>query len=506
MSRCIQRSLGGATLALLIALVLTTGFVEHVSAASPAGAPSIRATPGTPQTGGAAKPGATITITGTGFTGGETIALSLNGQSLTTSPSPLSSANDGSFSATFVVPALAVRTYPLVAQGQGGDQASLIFWLQAASENVYTPKTGQDSYHITDSNTREPQMNYLRITNTEDANLVNPQVLPDSLPGQDPFVDTSSPTTIVQGIFAAHPEATTDAQKALILWQWVTNNSYHYYDAENPDPQVNLDTTAILNNYGYTRCWNHARMLADLFQAAGYQTRTWNLSLHAVPEVSYGGTWHEYDPDQRKVYVDANGNVLGVQDLIANPHAIFLNTSSNGNVRNYSNFRYTAPYTANLYATTGDNQSLGNGAPKAHSLGMTLRKNETLMENWSNVGKYHDNYLHSAAPAVYTNGDIVYTPDLLQASYQNGVLSQTNVSQDGSQPNLHAQTVGTTPSSVVYQVKSPYTLVGSLLNAQTYLGDPSKDSLSISLSLDGNTWGSPVYTQSRIGYDNTATM
>lgn len=491
--------------ALLTALLMRVSFLRPTAADGPA-APSISATPGTPQSGGAAAVGTSVTVTGTGFGAGETLTLSLNSQSLTTTPSPLVAASDGSFSGTFVVPSLTVRAYPLVAVGQSsGTSASLIFWLQAASENVYSPLSGQATYQVSDSDPREPSMQYLRITNTGDANLVNPKILPDSLPVQDPFVDTSSVQSIVNSVLAANPNATTDAQKAFVLWQWVVHSLYHFYDAQNPDPQNQLDSTAILNNYGYTRCWNQSRLMADLFQAAGYQTRTWNLTTHAVPEVFYGGAWHEYDTDQRKVYFAPDGTtVLGTQDLVSNPHAIFLDTTPGGKTKYYGYFRYTAPYTANLYVTTGDNKPLGNiYPPVAHDLGITLRKNETLMEYWSNIGKYHDNYLHSGPPPVYTNGDLVYVPDLSQASYANGVSSQTNVSsssQDGLQPNLHAQSVGST-SSVVYLVKSPYTLVGSLLSAQTYRAT-SNDSLSISLSLDGTHWGSPVYTQSKLGYDN----
>ena len=188
---------------------------------------------------------------------------------------------------------------------------------------------------------------------------------------------------------------------------------------------------------------------------------------------------------------------------MSNPHPIFLNTSTDGQSVVSGLGLYSAPYVANLYATTGDNVPLGNIFPPApHAMGVTLRKNETLMENWSNVGKYHD-INHHSTPAVYSDGDIVYSPDLTQLSYQNGVLSQTNVAssgQDGRHPNLHSQTAGNT-SSVIYQVSSPYTLVGSLFSAQTYRAT-SSDALSIYFSLNGSHWGSPIYTQSRLGYAN----
>ena len=463
-------------------------------------APAISASPGTLQTGGAAAIKAVVTVTGQGFSSGETITLSLNGRVLATTPSPLVAAGDGSFNGTFLVPNLTVRAYPLVAVGQSsGISANIIFWLRAPNENVYSPLSGQDSYQITGKHPREPQMYYLRITNTGDANLVNPKVLPDSLPGQDPVVDTSSMQSIVNGVFAANPNAVTDAQKTFALWQWVTDYTYHYYDPQNPNVTNQLDVIGMLNNYGFARCENQARLLADLFQAAGYQARTWNLNGHAEPEVYYDNAWHMYDADEEKYFVGPDGStVLGVQDLESNPQPVFLDTNAAGVA-----LHYPATQMANFYLTTADNKPLGNIYPPApHNSGLTLRKNETLMEYWNKISKYHNNTSY-AAPPVSTNGDIVYTPDLSQSSYQNGVFNQTNVSsfsQDGLQPNIHSQIPGTT-TSLVYQFQSPYVLVGSVLSAQTYLAT-SNDSLSIYFSLDGTNWGNPVYTQTKLGYDN----
>lgn len=461
---------------------------------------------GTPQAGGAAKIGATVTVRGSGFGAGDMIILTLNSAVIGTTPAPLYAFGDGSFTATFVVPALPIRAYPLHAIGQtSGMSASIIFWLQAPAENIYEPLSSSATYQITDPDSREPQMQYLRITNTGDANLIAPEVLPDSVSNLYPIVDTTSLPSIVNGILAAHPEASSDAQKAYILWQWLVEETYHWNDAQNVNKVNQMDVIGELNTYGYMHCWDHSRFLADMFQTAGYQARTWNLGGHAVTEVYYGDAWHVYDADLQKMYLsdDGTGTVASEQSLASNADPIFLNTSMDGKSVVTGVSLYTAPHVANLYATTGDNVPLGNIFPPApHPMGVSLRKNETLMENWSNVGKYHDTNDHSTPP-VYTNGDIVYVPDLTQMSYQNGIFTQTQIassSQDGMHPNLHSQTTGST-SSVIYQVTSPYSLVGSLLSAQTYMAT-SSDALSIYFSLDGSNWGSPMYTQSRLGYDN----
>jgi hypothetical protein len=390
---------------LLAGLASTALAPIPVHAAAPT-APAITATPGTPQTGGAAPVGSAVTLTGQGFGASEVVTLSLNGQALTTTPSPLVSAADSTFSGTFVVPSLPLRAYLLVAQGlTSGARAGLTFWLRAQSENVFSPASSNATYQISDPDPREPGMAYLRITNTGDTNLVNPKIVTDSLDGQEPILDTSSVQSIVNGLFAANPGATTAAQKAYVIWHWMVDTTYHSSDAQLPDDTPQLDATGILNNYGYMKCWNHSRFMMDLFQAAGYQTRAWNMSGHVVPEVFYGGAWHEYDGDIQRIYVASDGTtVLGQQDLQTDTLPLFQMSDGRGWSKYYNWFRRSVGSIANYYATTGDNAPFTKNTfpPASHSMGITLRKNETLMENWSNVGKYHDNYLHTAPPCTRT--------------------------------------------------------------------------------------------------------
>lgn len=446
------------------------------------------------------KSGTKVTITGSLFGPFETISANLNGSPLTLTPKPVVSDGNGSFSAIFVVPNITPRAYVLAAVGQtSGISATTMLWMKAKSEALYSPVASNDTFTVTDNNPLEPQGQYVRIANTGDATIVGPRLFPDSLPGsQDPYLDTSSLQSLVGGILAANPQATTPPQIAMAIWTWMTHYTYHFYDSEKPDKKINEDFIDLLNVYGFTRCWLHARLMTDLLTAAGLQARPINLGGHAVPEVFYNNSWHIYDIDQHQIYYAPDGiSVLGTPDLIANPNPMFLHTDGTG-----SSYAYEQGL-ADIYTTTWNNVPLNYAYPPVvRSLNVTLRKNETLIQNWNNIGKYHDIYLHLGAPVSYTDGDIIYTPDLTQASYQNGVYNSSNVSaysDDGQSPNLHATTPGTT-SSIVYQVNEPYTLVGSLLQAQTYVATPG-DSMQIMFSLDGINW-TTVYTQSKIGFDN----
>lgn len=444
--------------------------------------------------------GAKVTVVGSQFGPNEMIVALLNGTPVTLTPNPTISDSNGSFSATFRVPNLTPRVYVLLATGQtSGISATTMLWMKAKKESLYSPVASSDSFTVTDSSPLEPQGQYVRITNTGDATIVGPQLFPDSLPGsQDPYLDTSTLQNLVNGILAANPQATTPPQIAQAIWTWMTHYTYHFYDPEKPDPKTHEDFIDLLDVYGFTRCWQHARLMTDLLTAAGLQGRALNLGGHAISEVFYTNSWHVYDIDQHQIYVGSDGTtVLGTPDLISNPDPMFLHTDGTS-----SSYAYEQGL-ADIYTTTANNQPLNYAYPPiSRSLYVTLRKNETLIQNWNNVGKYHDIYLHLGSPSSYTDGDLIYTPDLTQASYQNGMYSSSNVSaysDDGLSPNLHATTPGTT-SSIVYQVNEPYTLVGSLLQAQTYLAT-ANDSMQIAFSLDGTNW-TTVYTQSKLGYDN----
>jgi len=462
-------------------------------------APSISVNVGSSSS-NAVKPGAKVIIGGHLFGPNETISALLNGSPVTLTPNPTVSDSNGSFSGTFVVPNIIPRVYVLSAAGQtSGISATTMLWMKAKSESLYSPVASSDTFTVTDNSPLEPQGQYVRITNTGDATISGPRLFPDSLPGsQDPYLDTSSLQSLVNGILAANPQATTPAQIAQAIWTWITHYTYHYYDSEKPDKKIHEDFIDILDVYGFTRCWLDARFMTDLLTVAGLQARPVNLGGHAVSEVFYNNSWHIYDIDQHQIYYAPDGTtVLGTPDLIANPDPMFLHTDGTS-----SSYAYEQGL-ADIYTTTANNIPLNYAYPPiSRSLNVTLRKNETLIQNWNNIGKYHDIYLHLGPPVSYTDGDIIYTPDLTQASYQNGVFSSSNVSaysNDGLSPNLHATTPGTT-SAIVYQVNEPYTLVGSLLQAQTYLAT-ANDSMQIAFSLDGINW-TTVYTQSKLGYDN----
>src|SRR5713101_5113197 len=261
-----------ASLWILLAILCVSPFQKVFASTVPAStAPSISVNIGGSASNSVSS-GAKVTVVGRQFGPNETIAATLNGTLLTLTPNPTVSDSNGSFSATFRVPAITTpRVYVLSATGQTSSiSATTMLWMKAKNESIYSPIASSDSFTITDNNAREPQGQYVRITNTGDATIIGPRLFPDSLPGsQDPYLDTSSLQNLVNGILAANPQAITPAQEALAIWTWMTHYSYHYYDPEKPDPKIHEDFIDLLDVYGYTRCWQAARLMTDLLTIAG---------------------------------------------------------------------------------------------------------------------------------------------------------------------------------------------------------------------------------------------
>lgn len=76
------------------------------------------------------------------------------------------------------------------------------------------------------------------------------------------------------------------------------------------------DPIRQFNDYGYTMCSTIAGINCVIWDAMGLPSRYWDISLHTVSEVGYGGRWHLYDNSMTAVYTLCDGRTLaGVEDI-----------------------------------------------------------------------------------------------------------------------------------------------------------------------------------------------
>jgi len=76
------------------------------------------------------------------------------------------------------------------------------------------------------------------------------------------------------------------------------------------------DPIMQFNDYGYTMCSTISGMNCAIWGAMGYGVKFWDITLHTVPEVEYGGRYHMYDNSMSAIYTLCDGKTIaGVVDI-----------------------------------------------------------------------------------------------------------------------------------------------------------------------------------------------
>src|SRR5215472_11110036 len=76
------------------------------------------------------------------------------------------------------------------------------------------------------------------------------------------------------------------------------------------------DPIRQFNDYGYTMCSTISGINCSIWDAMGMRCRYWDITLHTVPEVEYGGRFHMYDNSMSALYTLCDGKTLaGVEEI-----------------------------------------------------------------------------------------------------------------------------------------------------------------------------------------------
>jgi hypothetical protein len=138
------------------------------------------------------------------------------------------------------------------------------------------------------------------------ADLYNVKVVTDASPD---YYDMSS---LVHSITSRWEK---DSEKcwAMFYWNHIARrqtNPMIVHGVECTDP------IRQFNDYGYTMCSTVAGINCSIWNAMGYPVKFWDISLHTVPEVQYGGRWHMYDNSMSALYTLCDGvTIAGVEDI-----------------------------------------------------------------------------------------------------------------------------------------------------------------------------------------------
>jgi len=329
------------------------------------------------------------------------------------------------------------------------------------------------------------------------AALYNLKVTTDNTP------DVTSTEALLAEII--DPQA-SDEDKCMAVWEVIYLNRFW-----NPSSRGNLrnriggtDPILTLNCFAPTICQEDAEMAIALWSLLGYSTRMWQLGWHTTPEVFYGGRWRHFDPTLGVITRDEFGEVDSVT------------TRTDYWREEYYGQQY--PWmSGSAYVSHTEPFVLG------HTMGLTLRRGESLTRYWyplstesdyycpGNNGArpsdrgptdgYDKTYLEMAMElaerrfeilpydAAYANGVWLFEPDLELPNWSDLLADSENLSvgsEDGKS-YLHPAQAGL-PAEAVFRIKSPYVMAGGWFTATARCG-AAGDSVVVLASTDGGkTW------------------
>lgn len=393
----------------------------------------------------------------------------------------------------------------------------------------------------------EPNL-YVIIENMGEKDVMNPWVVAN---GQR---DWWSVETMVREIVG--DRKLTETEKAMALWQFVVDEIYDsrvaaaWYDDMS-------DPVKVLNSYGFEGCAVNAVTSRRLADAMGLKNREVWLGgrldgygracggAHAIFEAYADGSWHFLDTDIMVFFLKRdNRTVAGSEDLARDVDLVRRTHRNQGlcggdmaefvyYTREFleRDFVYPRKSGGSWTNNAGVFMPAQEKFPPPHTMSVRLRPGEKLVRYWDNVGKsvVRGNRLH---PDVrFSNGKLVYRPDLRRPLSLKGVEYLTNVVQErsgrrsappptrvkeaseivwkpdhplslrdieyltnvakersGGPPALHPERVKEV-SEIVWKVESPYAIAGARVVLTCRRATP-EDGLEVLLSRDGRSWRS----------------
>lgn len=282
------------------------------------------------------------------------------------------------------------------------------------------------------------------------------------------------------------------------------------------------DPIRQFNDYGYTMCSTISGVNCALWHHLGLPVKFWDITLHTVPEVFYGGHWHMYDNSMSALYTLCDGvTIAGVEDIgREGACAASGGVSERGHIAKYHCLYATGP---NGFLTGADTQrSLDE---EAHCFNPNGLKYRNYYFNWDYGHRYildlrenesYTRYYHRQGntPAFYVpnegkdpddrygirgNGIWRFKPSLTAGDYLKQIHSATNI--DAGPAGLHPTAAGQL-AEVVFKVQAANVISSQSIRA-TFTRAGGEDAASIAVSTDNGLHWKDVW-QDRATGETTA--
>lgn len=104
------------------------------------------------------------------------------------------------------------------------------------------------------------------------------------------------------------------------IFRYIATN--HKHSLPLSDKEWYSTPMIYINSSGFGLCDDAAKALSMLANAAGYESRVWDLHGHVIADIKVDGQWQYFDPDYHVYFYNEKGDVASLQDLISNPDLI----------------------------------------------------------------------------------------------------------------------------------------------------------------------------------------
>ena len=406
-------------------------------------------------------------------------------------------------------PAAPKRRRGLVTQGRerfairvGGflDESNTVTW----EPETYCP--GPNSSNPPPRQVFEPNL-YVAIENVGDTDVTNPWLVVNGRR------DWWSVEDVAREVVAGRD--LSEAEKAMALWRFCVENIYDsrgglgWFDA-------NADPLRLLNVYGFDGCIAQAIAARRIAEAMGLRAReVWlkpsvdsqgrgRCCQHDILEVWTGESWSLLDTDLGVFFLHRdNATPAGAEDLAEDPDLLrrqhgYLGLSGR-DVTDHPyyedsfarrDFLWPRTKGADWTDDAGEVRREPDAWPPPHTMALRLRPGERLIRYWDNVGKTAVRGRRISPELRYSNGRIVYAPDLRGKALAAGAQEVGGLVQERrrSRPALRPARAGET-GEVVWRVESPWAVVGGRVRLTYRLGG-NENGIELLLSRDGRRWRS----------------
>ena len=345
----------------------------------------------------------------------------------------------------------------------------------ADGENTRSPV----GYQVYDQ-TFEPNL-FVRMENLGNMSVVNPWLIARGR-------DWRTVSSIVAGVV---DEGMSGKEKALALWTFHRHHRFH----ASPYDHDNGNVVKMLNVYGYTLCGDDSYTLADLWREAGLRVRNGHPIGHSTSEVFYDGMWHLLDGDEHVICLMRDNQTIAGEEEIVADHDLMKRTHVYGILR--GDDRQTDEFSASLFPFEGEREEK-KGVHPSHEMKLTLRPGEALEWRWDGRGKFHGRENMGSWRNAWTricNGVLHYKPDVKSNRWRAGAVEMVNVA------NSEALCSQEETASVVFEMKSPYVIVGGCIRG-TFQRSRLDKRVGLFVSFDQQTW-TEVWTAGEVGVVNT---